>query len=301
MELKEQKYVVTLAEIGNLTKAAKKLNISQPALSLYIKNLENNFGELLFSRENRRITPTYLGELYIARAKEILEIGKRFNSEFAALKSGVRGKVTFGLTYWQSPIILPAILPKFKEQYPDIEVEVQEVTDEDNLSILLDEHKINFAIVEKSIPGYEETIISRDMVALLVSNKNEFAKYHSEHPNVEITVDELNSMLFLLHAPVEDATYYSNYLKNNYNISPSSVMPLKSMESVLLLVQQNFGVTLIPEKDLEHLDLKDIQKFNITSGVHAKTISTLSRKDEKLSDYSTALIKLLQQHFRTAP
>lgn len=297
MELKEQKYVVTLAEIGNLTKAAKKLNISQPALSLYIKNLENNFGELLFSRENRRITPTYLGEIYIARAKEILEVGKRFNLELASLKSGSRGKVTFGLTYWQSPIILPAILPKFKEQYPDIEVVVHEVTTEENLPALLEERKIDFAIVEKLIPGFEQTIISKDMVALLVSNKNDFAKYHTEHPELEITVDELNSLLFLLHAPVEDASYYTDYLKNNYNISPTSIMPLKSMESILLLVQQNFGVTLIPEKELEHLDLKDIQKFYITAEGHTKTVSTLSRRGEKLSDYAIALIKLLQQHF----
>lgn len=301
MELKEQKYVVTLAEIGNLTKAAKKLNISQPALSLYIKNLENQFGELLFSRENRRITPTYLGELYIARAKEILEVGKRFNAELASLKSGTRGKVTFGLTYWQSPVILPAILPKFKEQYPDIEVEVQEVTEEDNLPNLLDEHKIDFAIVEKPISGYEQTVISKDMVALLVSEKNDFAKYHTDHPDEEITVEELNSLLFLLHAPVEDATYYTNYLKSNYNISPTSVMPLKSMESVLLLVQQNFGVTLIPEKELEHLDLKNIRKFYITAEGHTKTVSTIARKGEKLSDYANALIKLLQQHFSTAP
>lgn len=301
MELKEQKYVVTLAEIGNLTKAAKKLNISQPALSLYIKNLENQFGELLFSRENRRITPTYLGELYIARAKEILDVGKRFNQELAAMKSGARGKVTFGLTYWQSPIILPAILPKFKEQYPDIEVVVHEVSDEDNLPTLLEEHKIDFAVVEKQIAGFEQTIISKDMVVLLVSSKNDFAKYHTDHPDAEITVDELNSLLFLLHAPVEDSTYYTNYLKNNYNISPASVMPLKSMESVLLLVQQNFGVTMIPEKELEHLDLKDIKKFYITAEGHTKTVSTLSRKGEKLSDYATALIKLLQQHFSSAP
>ncbi len=297
MELKEQKYVVTLAEIGNLTKAAKKLNISQPALSLYIKNLENQFGQLLFSRENRRITPTYLGELYIARAKEILDIGKRFGSDFNALKSGVRGKVTFGLTYWQSPTILPAILPKFKEQYPDIEVEVHEVSDEDNLRQLLDEHKIDFAIVEKQTIGFDQTIVSKDMVALLVSEKNEFAKYHTEHPDAEITTEELNSLLFLLHAPVEDSSYYSNYLKNNYNISPTSVMPLKSMESVLLLVQQNFGVTLVPEKELDKLDLKDIKKFYITADGHSKTVSTLTRKGEKLSDYASALIHLLLEHF----
>ncbi|MFB0917993.1 MAG: LysR family transcriptional regulator, partial [Clostridiaceae bacterium] len=88
MELKEQRYVVTLADTGNLTKAAKKLNISQPALSLYIKNLENSYGEQLFSRQNRRLKPTYFGELYIEKARQILRIGNDFKEEMDFMRNG---------------------------------------------------------------------------------------------------------------------------------------------------------------------------------------------------------------------
>lgn len=55
MELKEQRYVCTLAECGNLTRAADRLYISQPALSIYISNLEKHLGMPLFDREGKNL------------------------------------------------------------------------------------------------------------------------------------------------------------------------------------------------------------------------------------------------------
>ena len=61
MELKEQRYVCTLAEYGNLTRAADRLYISQPALSIYISNLEKHLGTPLFDREGKKFELTKLG------------------------------------------------------------------------------------------------------------------------------------------------------------------------------------------------------------------------------------------------
>ena len=69
MNLKEQLYVCTLAETKNMSKAAEKLYISQPALSMYINNLQENLGTKLFTRKNNIYMLTYLGEKYVAKAK----------------------------------------------------------------------------------------------------------------------------------------------------------------------------------------------------------------------------------------
>ena len=71
MDLREQKYVCTLAELGNLTRAAERLYISQPALSIYITNLEKNLGTPLFDRSGKKFTLTYAGEQYVKRAAGI--------------------------------------------------------------------------------------------------------------------------------------------------------------------------------------------------------------------------------------
>lgn len=296
MELKEQKYVVTLADTGNLTKAAKKLGISQPALSLYIKNLENQFGELLFSRENRKITTTLLGELYIARAREILDIASKFHAELESQQSSAQGRVSFGLTFSQSPIILPVILPDFKALYPDIDVEVKEAANEEELLNLLRERKIDFAVMESEIPTFHQTLITEDQVVLLISSKSDFAKQHKAG-NKKITPEELNGLYFLIHAPYEDTVNQTNILKNTYHISANHVMSLKSMEAILLLVVQNFGATLVSEKQLDNYDLTKIDKFYIANPAYIKSTYTTTRSDEQISDHAEVLMKLIHDHF----
>ena len=69
MELKEQRYVCTLAEYGNLTRAADRLYISQPALSIYISNLEKHLGTPLFDREGKKFELTKAGERYVLHAR----------------------------------------------------------------------------------------------------------------------------------------------------------------------------------------------------------------------------------------
>ena len=78
MNLKEQQYIVTLAGCGSMTQAAKKLNITQPALSSYLAGVENGLGYPLFERTGKALRPTYLGELYLEKARKILALGEEF-------------------------------------------------------------------------------------------------------------------------------------------------------------------------------------------------------------------------------
>ncbi len=88
MNLKEQLYVCTLAESGSLTQAAKQLFISQPALSLYISNLENTLGARLFDRIGKQFVLTQIGELYVETAAEMLRLKDHFDTEFSEIKNG---------------------------------------------------------------------------------------------------------------------------------------------------------------------------------------------------------------------
>ena len=72
MDLKEQEYVVALAEYGSITRAAEALFISQPTLSIFLSRLENRLGTPLFDKIGRKLVPTVAGELYVRRAKELL-------------------------------------------------------------------------------------------------------------------------------------------------------------------------------------------------------------------------------------
>ena len=80
MDLKEQKYVCALAECKSLTRASERLYISQPALSLYINNVEKNLGAPLFERNGRKFELTWLGKQYVEKASQMLELERQFEA-----------------------------------------------------------------------------------------------------------------------------------------------------------------------------------------------------------------------------
>ena len=79
MNLREQEYICTIAKYRSITKAAKELNITQSALSLFVQNVEKRLGTPLFERYRKEVLPTYIGELYLESAQNILVEGEKFN------------------------------------------------------------------------------------------------------------------------------------------------------------------------------------------------------------------------------
>ena len=82
MELKEARYILAIARQGSIGKAAESLFISQPSLSKYLKNLENQLGGPLFYRRDNCYTPTYMGERYLHYAEQIAAYGEQWDREY---------------------------------------------------------------------------------------------------------------------------------------------------------------------------------------------------------------------------
>ncbi len=301
MELKEQKYVVTLADTGNLTKAAKKLNISQPALSLYIKNLENSYGELLFSRQNRRLKATYFGELYIEKARQILKIGSEFKEEMDFIKNGAKGKVTFGIPQWRSPVILPVLLPKFREKYPDIEINIVEEDSEDTLINHLDKNKIDFAITSSEYEEHPYIKICDDKILLCASADNPIcgAEIPPDHKYRIVKPDALLHHVFLLKSDDADAKQMMENVKKVFKLGASQIMTMKNSEAAFLLVKQNFGITLIPESRAMNMDLTGLCLCEIKGNKFTKEMGILKNKENKTSEFADILIQMIDELFST--
>ena len=128
MDLKEFEYVLAINEDKSFSKAAKRLFISQPSLSQYINRLENQLGVTLFDRNTIPLTLTYEGELYIEAMQNIVEIFNGMQKSFDDISELKKGRINIGLTPSKANNPLPAILPVFKEHYPDIELILTEAT-----------------------------------------------------------------------------------------------------------------------------------------------------------------------------
>lgn len=148
MDLKEQRYVCTLAECGNLTRAADRLYISQPALSIYISNLEKHLGMPLFCRQGKRFILTKAGERYVHYARGILAISSRFDSEMSMLLSDEAGRLRMGISMLRGAWFLPRVLKDFHERWPKVEL----VLRQGNMTVLkelLQKHELDLVVVNE--------------------------------------------------------------------------------------------------------------------------------------------------------
>src|SRR5688572_23970928 len=126
MELRQLRYLVTLADERHFTRAAALLHIAQPALSQQIRRLEDELGIALVDRTTRHVALTAAGERLVARARRVLAEVEAATAELSEL-SGIRtGRVVIGAMRSTGPFDLSALLAAFHARHPGVELLVHE-------------------------------------------------------------------------------------------------------------------------------------------------------------------------------
>lgn len=116
MDFKELSYILCIAKNQSITKAAKELYISQPALSKFLQKIESETGIKLFHHINNQFTPTYAGECYLEYANRIMTIKKNWDDELHKLLSLNNGQLTIAFPLFRSYCVIPDTLPVFKKR-----------------------------------------------------------------------------------------------------------------------------------------------------------------------------------------
>lgn len=123
--LRYMKYAYAVWQEGSFTAAAKKLYISQPALSLTIRKLEQEVGFPVFERAGKTVKLTPPGEKYIKAVEQILQIKANLEKELDDMLTLQKGQITVGCSTVISGCVLPRVLKCFMERYPGVRVELK--------------------------------------------------------------------------------------------------------------------------------------------------------------------------------
>jgi DNA-binding transcriptional LysR family regulator len=116
------RYVLTVGEERSISKAAKKLYTSQPALSLRVKKLEKQLGIQLFDRETLPLRMTYAGERFVAIASQIVDLEGQLFQEMGDINRCAKGRLRVGISPLRERSVLPVVLPVYRQRFPGIEV-----------------------------------------------------------------------------------------------------------------------------------------------------------------------------------
>ena len=240
MTLNELKFIVALAKSRNFRKAAEVCFVSQPALSLAVKKLEDELGVLLFERSRNDVTMTAVGELVVEQATRVMEEAKRLKEIANQGNNQLAGPLKLGVIYSVGPYLLPEIIPILRKHAPEMSLIVEENLTS-NLETQLRNGVIDVAIIALpfelsgviTMPLYEEEFV------VVVPITHEWAN------RKEIDATELADEKVLL---LNSGHCFSNQV---VQACPSltrngEILQGNSLDTVRNMVASNLGITVLP-------------------------------------------------------
>ena len=253
MTSKELLYVKTIADLGNMSKAAKKLFIAQPSLSQAVQRLEDSLGAPLFNRTPNGLTLTHIGEKYYQIATQILKIYRDFEVFVSDENNLKTGRIHFGVTTHLGSIVLPKVLPTFHRECPSVEVRITEanstVLEEKLIAGELDFIVIHCApVCERS--GFHYERMRRDPF-LIVTGQDHPLQYKAEnlsgYPYPVLDLKYIHQEPFLLLTKPQRIRQISDGILKNAGITqPNIVLTLGNYRTAQLLATEGYGITFVP-------------------------------------------------------
>ncbi len=175
-------YIYTVYQEGSFSKAADKLFMTQPALSISIQKIEQSIGMPLFDRSRRPLQLTEAGEIYIDTIEKMMQLEKEQQQRISDIRDLTTGTIRLGGSHYLNAYILPSVLSGFCRRYPGIEVEIVEEGSFE-LSAMLADRKldITFSCNPAAIRSFEHYEIFEDHILLAVPRDYEINQKYSDY------------------------------------------------------------------------------------------------------------------------
>jgi LysR family hydrogen peroxide-inducible transcriptional activator len=240
LSLRQLRYFDALARHGHFGRAAQACSISQPALSMQIKELEDALGAVLIERGPRQVRLTKLGEEAALRARDILRAVDELGDFARAARDRFAGRLRLGMIPTVAPYLLPTIMADLTRLHPELDIHVREALTS-KLIQELTEGRLDVAIVALPVsePALVEVALFAENFLLVRPGENEGAPVPGR--------DKLREMRLLLleegHCFREQAL---SFCKMQSPI-PREVLDASSLSTLVQMVSAGMGVTLIPE------------------------------------------------------
>lgn len=248
---------VTIVETGNLSKAAAKLHMTQPPLSILLRKLEAELQVTLFDRVNNRLALTSTGQLFYHRAKGLLASMQAVTRELQENNDGLRGTVSVGCSTAASLFIIPQVIEQIQRQGLNIVVQVHEGATA-HLVEQLRSQRLDVGICRSEYKAEDLQTMTLYSESLLLA----LPAKHLLSRKRNIRLQDLKSERFLMHASpigrgISDLLIESCQLSG---FTPNVVYWGIETLPMLLMVKKGLGIAFAP-KSFAQLDIPGLPRF----------------------------------------
>ncbi len=254
MTLQQLKYVAAIDRYRSFARAAEHLDITQPTLSALLVKLERELGVRIFERTNKQVTPTAIGKKIIRQAEKAVYEAERI----AGLAAEEKGAVSGPLSLSAGPTIAPYLLPKFirlySETYPEVKLTINEMKADAMIGALqLGQVDVGIAVSGNREPGIAEIPFYTEpfRVYLAESCRRKLPAFDPE------SLEHEKMWIMKESQCMRDSAF--SFCKARS--AGKRIYEAGSIETLIRIVDQNGGFTIIPEMHLPFLT--DAQRRNV--------------------------------------
>jgi DNA-binding transcriptional LysR family regulator len=277
---------------GSVTRAAEVMNISQPAVTAQIRNLEKELGMVLLAPKGRGILLTEAGETLAEYAQRLFSLEKEIESNIADFQAGRSGKLRIVATYLPANLLLPEWVAKFKQRHESVEVVLTTANYRGAFDQLLN-YQAEVAVYGggwDEQPGIVWDELFEDELWFIVPKHHRLASQ-------EITLTEMMKEPFILREEGSSTRDRLFSLCRAFNVNPPNVaLQFNGLNETIRAVMAGYGANFISALAVrEYVQRGDVARVYV-KGVDLKNpIAICTRKGEKLSPQAGNFVKMIKQ------
>lgn len=288
--LKQLQAFVAVADLGRFNLAASRLNLTQSAVSVLIKELEAELKHRLFDRHTRMVNPTLAGREFLPQARKILDDLEIAVSNIHDLTMLRRGRVTVAAAIVLAATLVPPAIARFVRRFPDITVEIRDMPEEE-IRPALKRNEVDLAIGTLSADDaeIETTLLGRDRLTLVCRADHRFANATA----VRWTDLKGETLIGLAKDnPLRDMVDHvliavGAEIRTRYEVRFST--------TAISMIAEGLGVAILPENSRQLTTAVNVKAVLLADPVISRDISILQLRQRMLSPAAARMKDILTE------
>jgi DNA-binding transcriptional LysR family regulator len=278
---------LAVAQTGSFSRAAVAVNLSPSALTVQIQQLEDWLGVALLERSPRHVSLTSAGQSALLPMEKLLLDLENIVTASRDLASLRRGVVTIAALPSLCASTLPPLLKQFREQFPGVEVRLRDVVAQ-RIDTLVRDGEVDFGLGVRArmSHGLEFQVVMEDRLCLFIPVDHPLAKRRS------VTLGELTAQPIILTGRDSSVRELVEQLFADAQLPLSPGLEANYMSTVLALVRQGLGMSLLPESADDGRD--DLVKVPVDHPGVTRSIGLITRTGQTMAPAALRFIEMLQ-------
>lgn len=309
--MKENSYILAVYEEKSFSKAAKKLFVSQPALSMAVQRREKELGITIFDRSSPSLCLTDEGRIYIESLEEIRSVERVMKERLSDLSTLASGKVVVSGENFVSSFVLPEILLEFAKRYPGIQVEMVESNSPDLRQQLLSENIDLLVAHDFDAKLFEARELFSEKVLLAVPFSHPVNKRLEKYaitaesiregkfsPDNPVNLSVFGNEEFLLLKPGNDLHRRASVLCGEAGFQPNVKLALDQLITSYNLAAAGYGISFVTDKLVEKTMISGCVYYSLDSAFANRTMHIGYKKNRYFTRASSAFVETARDVYR---